>query len=77
LYCKGKIRTTPLAESFRHLFAHLPCNTSVLLRHLHKNLTRKSSRQRCEAIKSGKMSGQTRRSPQRVPCGTGKGFNNV
>ena len=28
-YCKGKIRTTPWAESFRHLFAHLPCNTLV------------------------------------------------
>ena len=55
IYCKGKIRTTPLAESFRHLFAHLPCNTWVLLRHLHKNLAQKSSRQRCNAIKSGKM----------------------
>ena len=54
LYCKGKIRTTPLAASFWHLFAHLPCNTSVLLRHLHKNLAQKSSRQRCKAIKSGK-----------------------
>ena len=29
IYCKGKIRTTPLAASFWHLFAHLPCNTSV------------------------------------------------
>ena len=29
VYCKGTIRTTPLAESFRHLFAHLPCNTLV------------------------------------------------
>ena len=28
-------------------------------------------------IKSGKMGGQTRRSPQRVPCGTGKDFNKV
>ena len=36
------------------LFAHLPCNTRVLLRHLHKNLAQKSSRQRCNAIKSGK-----------------------
>ena len=76
-YCKGKIRTTPLAASFRHLFAHLPCNTRVLLRHLHKNLARKSSRQRCKAIKSGRCASQTRRSPRRVLGGTGKGFNKV
>ena len=55
LYCKGKIRTTPLAVSFWQLSAHLPRNTRVLLRHLHENLSQKYPRQRCKAIKSGKM----------------------
>ena len=43
-----------MAVSFWHLIVHLPCNTSVLLRHLHNNLTQKYPRQRCKAIKSGK-----------------------
>ena len=55
LYCKGKIRTTPLAVSFWQLSALLPRNTRVLLRHLHENLSQKYPRQRCKAIKSGKM----------------------
>ena len=77
VYCKGKIRTTLLAASFGRFAVHRPCNIPIWLRPLHGNSSQNLAAKSAKQSKAARRASQTRRSPQRVPCGTGKGFNKV
>ena len=79
------VRGYTVREKYEHAFCGIfwaPCRSSSLqysgiAASSSRQIIPKSCRKRCKAIKSCIFCGQTRRSPQRVPRGTGKDFNNV